>query len=173
MTCRTGSCSEALGRPSSEMAHTWDHMLNQTTEEGNFLFLQDYYCWDSRVLNDIPFALVFSQSTEGQTGESGREIKISLNSDKPMWATWLKCVHMDLLIHPPQQCRKLTPPKQQTYQQGQSLPRQNLTQVDRICQEHPVCKLAGSKEKREEGFETSMPSSFCQLVRKVLPKSKR
>lgn len=47
-----GSRGEALGRPNSEPAHTWDHVLNQTTEKGNFLFLQDYYCWDLRVLND-------------------------------------------------------------------------------------------------------------------------
>lgn len=40
MTCQMGSRGEALGRPNSEPAHTWDHVLNQTTEKGNFLFLQ-------------------------------------------------------------------------------------------------------------------------------------
>lgn len=30
----------------------------------------------------IPFALVFSQSTDGQAGESGRKIRVSLISDQ-------------------------------------------------------------------------------------------
>ena len=56
-----------------------------------------------------------------------------------------------------QQHMKL-PPEQQTYQQGQGLRRQTAPLVEGKCQKPPMCKLAGSKEKREARFETSMPS---------------
>lgn len=113
-------------------------MVNQTMERWNSLFLQDYsswkYCWDLRVLNNISFSLMFSVNWEVGRGIWQEDQNISFDSDKCIWTTWLKCVHMDLLIHSPNNTWCWLPRSSWPTWQGQSLSCQTLPLVEKITQ---------------------------------------